>query len=131
VETEIEYRESYVFARVRGNFDLGEAKHCYTDVLSEAVERSIPNLLIDCRAMTGNLSTVDRYSFWDYVAKENIRALTEGGKGLAFRIALAMKEPLFDPSRFGQTVARNRGVAVFVTEDLAEACRWLGIDIPA
>jgi hypothetical protein len=43
------------------------------------------------------------------------------------QVAVYGRQPLIDPSRFGETVALNRGAKVKVSERLDEALAWLGV----
>ena len=105
------------------------AEEMYREVLRECVAGGCSKLLLDCRGLSGEFSTVDRYWFGRVVAEENAAALA-AGRGRV-QVALVGGEPLLETRRFGQTVATNRGAWVQVTDDLAAAYRWLGLEPPA
>jgi len=105
------------------------AEEMYREVLRECVAGGYSKLLLDCRELSGEFSTVDRYSFGRVVADENAAALA-AGRG-RIQVALVGAAPLLEPRRLGQTVAANRGAWVKVTDDLAAAYRWLGLEPPA
>ena len=107
-----------------------QAEEMYRAVLRECVAGGCSKMLIDCRELSGELSTVDRFWFGKVVADENA-ALQADGSGRQVRVAVVGRLPLLDERRFGRTVATNRGAAVEVTEDLEAAYRWLGLDPPA
>jgi hypothetical protein len=44
------------------------------------------------------------------------------------RLAVLGSEEIIDPQRFGESVARNRGMESKVTTDPAEAAAWLEVD---
>jgi hypothetical protein len=73
-------------------------------------------LLVDTLEVYGALNDLDRYRF-------GMAAVNEG---LAGPIAFVGKEPgVIDPRRFGEVVARNRGVNVRVFTDETAARAWL------
>jgi len=118
------------YVSLAGETNGPQAEDLYRAVLRECVAGGCSKLLIDCRELSGQLSTVDRFWFGKVVADENA-ALRADGSGRHVRVALVGRLPLLDERRFGETVATNRGAPVKVTEDLASAYRWLGLDPPA
>ncbi|HVG43804.1 MAG TPA: hypothetical protein VM890_03710 [Longimicrobium sp.] len=118
------------YVSLAGEMDGRLAEKTYREVLRECVAGGRSKLLIDCRALSGELSTTDRYSLGQLVADENASvAAREAGRQV--RVALVGSQPFIDRDRFGETVAVNRGAAVKVTEDLASAYRFLGLEPPA
>ena len=67
---------------------------------------------------------MDRFKLGEYLSKK--RSESPGTK--AIRVAVVGSLPIIDPARFGETVARNRGVIVKVTTELEDALSWLGVD---
>ena len=59
-------------------------------------------LLVDALGMFGAIEDLDRYRFAMATVEQQITA----------PIAFLGKEPILDPGRFGESVARNRGVNV-------------------
>ena len=118
------------YVSLAGEMDGRLAEKTYREVLRECVAGGRSKMLIDCRALSGELSTTERYSLGKLVADENasVAAREPGGQ---VRVALVGTQPFIDRDRFGETVAVNRGAAVKVTEDLASAYRFLGLDPPA
>jgi len=112
-----------------GETDGRRAEESYRAVLRECVAGGCSKLLLDCRGLSGELTTVDRFWFGKLVADENAAAHAAGNGHV--QVVLVGHLPLIDERRFGETVATNRGAAVKVTDDLASAYRWLGLDPPA
>lgn len=117
------------YVSVSGEANGRLAEETYRGVLRDCVAAGCSKLLLDCRELSGELSTVDRFWFGKVVADENA-ALRADGSGRQVRVAFVGRLPLLDERRFAQTVATNRGAAVKVTEDLEAAYRWLGLDPP-
>jgi hypothetical protein len=118
------------YVSLSGEMNGRAAEKAYRKVLRECVGAGCSKMLIDCRALSGELSTTDRYSLGKVVADENASvAAREAGRHV--RVALVGTPPLIDRDRFGETVAINRGAAVKVTYDLASAYRFLGLEPPA
>lgn len=72
-------------------------------------------VLVDARGVFGAPSDLDRYRF----AMAAVSAQVIGP------LAFVGKEPIVDPRRFGEAVARNRGVNARAFLDEAEARTWL------
>jgi hypothetical protein len=111
-----------------GEMNGRQAEEMYRGVLRDCVAAGCSKMLVDCRELSGELSTVDRFWFGKVVADEN--TAVAAGSGLYMRVAFVGRVPLFEERRLGQTVATNRGATVKVTEDLPSAYRWLGLDPP-
>ena len=127
MEYKLEDNGSYGHVAVSGCWNADNAKACYSGLLPQVIERRISRLLFDCRDMAGAISTTDRYCFWNHVFRENLRVLEEIYTP-PLRIAVIEVEPQLDSSKFGETVARNLGLDIIITEEAAEALRWLGVD---
>jgi hypothetical protein len=97
----------------------------FHDIFAASAERSASKVLVDCLEIGGTPTTVDRYEFAEFIACEVVGYINER-KGFP-RLAIVGKEPLVDPSRFGELVARNRGVTIKVVERMEEALEWLGV----
>jgi hypothetical protein len=127
---EIRFEGPLVYVSLAGEMNGRLAEQAYRKVLRECVAGGYSKMLIDCRALSGELSTTDRYSLGKVVADENT-SVASSEPGRHVRVALVGAHPLIDRDRFGETVARNRGAAVKVTYDLESAYRWLGLEPPA
>lgn len=122
---EVRFEGSLCYVSLGGVMNGRRAEQLYRRLLRECVAGGRSRMLIDCRALSGELSTTDRYSLGKVVAEENAAAMAEGAQ---IRVAMVGRDPLVDPHRFGEMVAINRGAAVTITYDLESACRWLGVD---
>jgi hypothetical protein len=125
---EIRFEGSLCYVLLAGEMNGRRAEQLYREVLRECVAGGRSRMLIDCRELSGELSTTDRYSLGKVVAEENAVAMAGGAQ---VRVAMVGRDPIVDRHRFGETVAINRGAAVKVTYDLESAYRWLGVDLPA
>ena len=127
---QIRFEGPLVYVSLAGEMDGRLAEKTYREVLRECVAGGRSKMLIDCRALSGELSTTERYSLGKLVADENasVAAREAGGQ---VRVALVGTQPFIDRDRFGETVAVNRGAALKVTDDLASAYRFLGLEPPA
>lgn len=117
-ETRIEQTPEWLFVHARGVFDLAWYKQLIQQVLAMA-QTAVPPpraILADLRELTaGRLSDMDRYDTAVLASRDSI----------AIPIALVGPEGLVDPRRFGESVARNRGLNVKVCTDMDEALAWL------
>ena len=125
MDIEVEDKKSYLYVRVSGSFDLEEAKKCLAKILDSAVELGIPNLLIDGTLVTGNPTVLERYTLGEYIAGKNIEHKKAGFASL--RLAAVGVPPVLESGRLTQLVARNRSANIFVTDNIAEAVKWLGV----
>jgi hypothetical protein len=121
---EVKVMPCYVLAICEGSYELARALVMFKPVFKTAAEHKLSKILVDCRKITGNLSTFQRYELYEQVVKIYFQ---ERGTLLP-RLALLENEPLFDPDRFGPLVAMNRGMPVQVSVDLQESMKWLGIE---
>jgi len=114
----LEIGEGHAIHRPEGNVSFLEA----LDLLSQAIvycrEHGIRRLLIDATKLTGfgTLGTAERFAMGERLARD-ARA--------AVKVALVGREEVLDPSRFGMTVARNRGLFTKAFSSENEALAWL------
>jgi hypothetical protein len=73
------------------------------------------SVLVDVRGVVGSLSDVDRYD------------IGVAGASLGIRVPFAIvgMEPLIEPERLAEVVARNRGMNVRAFTDYEAASTWL------
>lgn len=119
----IEPRQSYLYVIATGNFDLYAAQNSFRKIFSAVAQHNLSKVLIDLRPLEGNMSTMDRFSLAEFVSSERF----EHEGTVAVRLAVVGKHPIVEPQRFGETVARNRGVNVCVMTDIDDALEWLDI----
>ena len=79
--------------------------------------RAVPTaaVLVDTREAFGSFDDLGRYRF----------AMAAVNEAIGGPIAYVGREPFLDPGRFGEVVARNRGVNVRVFTDEPAARAWL------
>lgn len=123
ITTQVNVEPTHILITCAGSYDQTEAEQIFCMAFETAARQKVQRLLFDCRKVTGELSTMDRFDLAEYVSM----LVLERTDAESVRIAIVGDEPLVDPSRFGETVAVNRGVTGKVTTDLNEAMEWLGI----
>lgn len=106
----------------------GEIKDAFADVVNQARKNGIYKILVDCRGFSGKVSLLDRFLLAVFFVKENSKLLTRRMHPL--KVTFVVSQSLLDPRKFGETVARNRGLYGLVTDDLEEALHWLEQDTP-
>ena len=118
-------KDSYLSITVSGHFSLSDVKIMYTDALESLLDNNFSKLFFNAYKVKGKVTTIDRYYFGEFAALESLKYM---GKGLN-RIAVSIYgiEPIIDPERFGEIVARNRGLNLKVTTDKIEALQFLGV----
>lgn len=135
MEYTIEVRKSYIYIKVTGQISTmrvsgwGEINSALKSVVNKLKKTNIHKLLIDCLDISGKISTLDRYLLAVFFVKENSRLNTD--KMHPLRITFVLNKSFIDPGRFGETVARNRGLYGFVTDNMQEAVHWLEKDAPS
>ncbi len=93
------------------------ARAVFGDLATALRAQPAPAILLDARAVSGNPSVTERFLLATHVAGLRIH--------LGVPLAIVAHEPLVHPRRFGQVVARARGLDVGVFTDLDEATGWL------
>ncbi len=107
-----------------GEFTMPEAKQTFLQILDAAAQANARRILVDGREVRGTLSTVERYELGEFVALATLDRVSSGA--IAFpRIACVLVEPVLDPQRFGEMVARNRGAQLSVFANIDDAVAWL------
>ena len=113
-----EIGEGHAIHRPEGNVSFLEG----LDLLSRAVvycrENGIRRLLIDLTKLTGfgPIGTAERFAFGERLARDAKAAV---------KVAFVARPEVLDPSRFGVTVARNRGLFSNAFTSESEAWKWL------
>lgn len=90
-----------------------------TAIISYCLEHSLSRLLIDVRAASGSLDTLEIYEVAGHgiASRENARQVV--------RSAILDRTENLERVRFFETVAMNRGINVRVFDDRTEAESWL------
>ncbi|MGO9246780.1 MAG: hypothetical protein ACLP0A_05575 [Verrucomicrobiia bacterium] len=116
------------FLRVNatGNFSLEEAKRTFLEMLEAVGRHKAEKVLFDGRRLTGEPNTMERFYYGEFAAQA-VRRFADRGVSPATHFAYVLEEPVLDPRRFGETVARNRGLFVKAFDNLEDALGWLEI----
>ena len=134
MEHSIRVRDSYIYVTVEGKISLigpsgwDEIKTALDNVVGTMREKEIYKVLVDGRGFTGKVSTIDRFLLAVFFVKENSRLMMN--KIPPVKIAMVMNKATIDPKKFGETVARNRGLDGMVTDKIHEAFKWLDVEPP-
>jgi len=118
-------KDNYLSVTVSGHFSLSEVKRMYTDALEALLENDLSKLFLDAYKVKGEITTIQRYYFGEFTAYESLKYLEKGLKRIT--VSVCGNEPIIDPRRFGEIVARNRGLNLKVTTDKNESLKFLGI----
>lgn len=116
-ESDFQFFEGYAIFRPSGHLSFDEAIDLVSQGMSFADSRHIGRLLVDTTALTGfpPPTTVQRFQM----------AESWAATSRTLRLAVVARPELIDPSRFGVTVARNRGLFANVFASMSEAIEWL------
>ena len=119
-------KDKYVNVTVSGNFSLSDAKKMYIDALDKLVDNKLSKLFFNVYKVKGYVKTIDRYYLGEFAALESLKYMEKGLLGLT--ASFYGIEPIIDPGRFGELVARNLGLNIKVTIDKKEALQFLGVE---
>ena len=124
MQYDIESHPTYLRAACSGSYAYEDVRRVYEDAIATASARDVPKILIDMREVVGDIPTMERFNLGSYLAE----LCLEHQKSARFRIAVIGKAPLIGPERFGENVARNRGVLGLATTNLDEVREFLELD---
>ena len=96
------------FLRVNatGNFSLEEAKRTFLEMLEAVGRHKAEKVLFDGRRLTGEPNTMERFYYGEFAAQA-VRRFADRGVSPGTLFAYVLEEPVLDPRRFGETVART------------------------
>ena|ERR1039457_3634441 len=127
LNTRIELKKDYVEVRIEGTFD-SQSSISVNDAILGAIEKyQATKIFVDFRKVTGDLAPMERFHYAENFAKKYLE-LIQAGRIKRPQIIFLGNYPQFDPGRFDETVAVNRGVPIRSTDDPKEVWEWLGID---
>ena len=118
-------KDNYLSVTVSGHFSLSDAKKMYTDALDKLVDKKLSKLFFNVYKVKGYVKTIDRYYLGEFAALESLKYMEKGL--LRLTVSFYGKEPIIDPERFCELVARNLGLNLKVTTDKKEAFQFLGV----
>ena len=127
---DIENRQSYIFIKISGqvslNISVWRRIEAIAGEVAETVKRDrIYKILFNCCDLSGQVTTIDRFLLASFLVKENLKFVV--ARAPALKMAMVLNPALRDADKFGEKVARNRGLHGLVTENLQEAMDWLGV----
>jgi len=125
LHVDIEPRRGYLYVRFSGPYSTAAACTAYTQTLQGAARHRETRILIDCTAVSGPMTTVDRRDFGQFMAEEQVRM--SGQLAAPPQVGILVTSALMDPNRFTQVVANNRGVRMRSSESLQELLSWLEV----
>jgi hypothetical protein len=110
-------------AKLTGQFNLDEAQNSFVELLESVKREKTDKVLVDGTAMTGEPEMFERFLYGAFAAI----AVSEFNQDPSVRIkfAYALKPPLLDAERFGESMAVKRGMDVKAFESIQEARAWL------
>ena len=120
-----ELQADCLHATVEGEFDLREAEELFLQILSAVEQYKSDKVLFDGQRVTGDLTTIQRFCYGEFVAKAVVAFVIRTGMQQP-RFAYVLRPPVLDPLRFGEAVAANRGMQVKAFDNVPAARVWLG-----
>ncbi len=120
IQVEVRVHAQHVELECSGKYSRSEAFRIGDLAFDEAAGAGRRSVLIDVRGVSGRVPTIlDRFDFSVRIAARHLEQKPR------VRLALLGHEPMIDPERFGEIVARNRGADARVFTIEAEALDWL------
>lgn len=102
-------RDTYRLAEVSGDYDARVTAALTVQFLDARVNYPAAKLLADVRGLHGPVTTLERYNYFEGLARQVHERIADG-RLASLKLAFLLSEALVDPDRFGQTVANNRGL---------------------
>ena len=115
----------FLRVEVSGEFSLEEAKRTFLEMMEAAAKCDARKLLVDGCQVVGEPKTMERFYYGEFAAR-SVANFADRGRPYIPQFAYLLREPVLDPGRFGERVARNRGMYVKMFDQLEEALAWLG-----
>jgi hypothetical protein len=109
-----------------GTFSLEEAKQAFVEMLEAVARHKTNKVFFDGRKLVGKPETMERFYYGEFAA-QTVMDFAQRGVSRSTQFAYVLKPPVLDPTRFGETVAVNRGMVVKAFDSPEDALRWLGI----
>jgi|GEM_PF-215119 len=113
---------------VSGRFDLQSSQRVFLEMLEAVKQHHSKKVLFDGRAISGEPTTMERFHYGEFVAREYVKHASSFRTLPKFAYLLSI--PVLDPQRFGENVAVNRGMPARMFDKLENALAWLDINQP-
>ena len=123
----INVASGYLHVVFRGRFSMEKAKKSFLEVLDAVAATGMTNVLIDARQVTGVLTSLDRYSYGEFVAEKVFDSVRRGTVSRSPKFAYIFSPPILSSDRTGENTAVNRGMNVKVFDNREDALKWLGV----
>ena len=107
-----------------GKFSLKEAKRTFVELLEAIALHKTGKVFFGGRKLIGKPEIMERFYYGEFVAR-TVWYFAELGVSPATRYAYVLRAPVLDPGKFGETVARKRGMDVMAFDNPEEALQWL------
>ena len=120
-DIEINVEDDFLLISARGNYSLSNANNLLKLAIDNVLSHNKSKILIDITDITGSIPFFNRFQFSKFL----YNYIREHALGKVNRIAVVGKEPTVDQEKFGEIVAKNRGVNVRVFTDRSEASIWI------
>lgn len=122
MNAEYEVRESYLYIKVTGEFNLLRARHLVSEWLEKSRKHSLHQTLCDVTLLTGidneTMSILTRFTISDLVARVLPRD---------FRMAILVTPQQLADNLFSEDLMINKGANVKLTYDLEGVLQWLNV----
>ncbi len=120
IEVSTEDRDDHLLLRCRGTFSIDGLTRALDQALDAGAAAGRRAVLVDIRGLDGMApNSLERYEIGVRVADRQ-RAMEE-----TVALVVVGDEPIVDPERFAEVVARNRGAFARVFTDFDEALVWI------
>jgi len=124
ISLRFEAKEEFLHCMASGTYSFEDGCLVIDEVLAESTQCGATKVLVDCLLIDGSPTMFERYALSEFLAQEVVGYIIAGK--IVPRLAILGREPLVDPNRFGELVARNRGVQTRTVEEMEDAVNWLG-----
>ena len=125
IRQQMRFESGLLKVEASGEFSLEETQRAFMEMLRAVAQYQGEKVLLDGRNVKGEPREFERFLYGEFAAQATRKLTYEHGIFPWF--AYVVHEPLLDPDRYGETVARNRGMMIKVFETLEEAMEWLGL----
>lgn len=126
---EIVSHAKFLRINVNGILSVKEAIDISYTAIGQCYEQNKKGILVDARAVTGNITDMDRFTFSAKISQIYLEFLSKYKHGVS--IAMCLNEATADPSKYGENVEKNRFIDVVVFTDIERAARWLESKVPS
>jgi hypothetical protein len=113
----LELRDDVLWVTATGQASLNKAVVLFKSMVDAALERGTNLILVDCSAVTGELSVLQQYEVGSLGAEYAVQ------RSIVLKVAVVGTPPVIDG--FTALVASNRGVATETFSDTSNAVAWL------